>query len=127
MPPSDSAVTRSDIDALLAFLPGFEEPGRAFVVAWRGAWPQYAPDVEDFFRLAGSAPWTDFGYRPDDAGRMLADDALLAEATLDDIRAMLTFCVRGERFADGHRARLLETGCVQALLRRLAVLRATVS
>jgi hypothetical protein len=36
---------------------------------------------------------------------------------------MLTYCVRGERFCDGHWENLLRSGRVVALLRRLAELR----
>jgi hypothetical protein len=35
---------------------------------------------------------------------------------------MLTYCVRGERFCDGHWAAMLESGRVVAILRRLRVL-----
>ena len=57
------------------------------------------------------------------AGRMLEDKELIEAADLSQIRTMLTYCVRGERFADGHWAQMLESGRIVALLRRLAVLR----
>ena len=37
---------------------------------------------------------------------------------------MLTFCVRGERFCDGHWAAMIEGGQVRRLLERLAELKA---
>jgi hypothetical protein len=36
---------------------------------------------------------------------------------------MLTYCVRGERFSDGHWAAMLESGRIVALLKRLRALR----
>lgn len=121
-------VTRADIDALLAFLPGFEEPERPFMLSSpKSYYPQYPDDVVAFFRLAARPPWTDTGYNPKQAGSMLKDDERVASATLDEVRAMLTFCVRGERFADGHRGSMLKHGRVQALLHRLAELRETVN
>jgi hypothetical protein len=42
---------------------------------------------------------------------------------LDEIKSMLTYCVRGERFYDGHWEDTLKSGRITALLRRLAVLR----
>jgi broad-specificity NMP kinase len=54
---------------------------------------------------------------------MLSDDDLIATASLDQIKTMLTYCVRGERFVDGHWAHMLESGRIVALLRRLAELR----
>jgi hypothetical protein len=37
---------------------------------------------------------------------------------------MLTYCVRGERFSDGHWGAMIEAGYVRRLLERLAELRA---
>ncbi|MBN1399449.1 MAG: hypothetical protein JXA74_01355, partial [Anaerolineae bacterium] len=73
--------------------------------------------------LAGLPPWCDYGYDPRRAAEMLADDARVERTTLAQIVTMLTYCVRGERFGDGHWEALLEAGRVQALLRRLAALR----
>jgi hypothetical protein len=36
---------------------------------------------------------------------------------------MLTFCVRGERFCDGHWAEMVKAGRIGAILRRLEQLR----
>jgi hypothetical protein len=55
---------------------------------------------------------------------MLGDDEFIRGCTPDDLPTMLTFCVRGERFGDGHWGHVLEKGAVTALLRRPAVLRA---
>jgi hypothetical protein len=54
---------------------------------------------------------------------MLADDAFIRGATLSQVKTMLTYCVRGERFSDGHWAAMLSTGRVVALLERLQALR----
>jgi hypothetical protein len=45
-------------------------------------------------------------------------------ATLDQIKTMLTYCVRGERVCDGHWCAMIEGGHVRRLLERLAELRA---
>jgi hypothetical protein len=73
--------------------------------------------------LAENPPWEDRDYNPGEALRMLQDDACIQRATLDEIRCVLTYCVRGERFGDGLWAGVLEMGKIQALLRRLQVLR----
>ncbi len=122
------AITVADIDALLAYLPYFEEPETIFVETWvtdtgTFPYPRYTQQVRGFFRLAGQPCWSDYDYNPPEAGAMVADDACIADATLLGIKTMLTFCVRGERFTDGHWAHLLQEGRVQAILRRLAVLR----
>ena len=132
----DEAPTPEQMDELLRFLPRFEQPGRTFVERWAGGeptgdgattthYPIYPEDVEAFFLLAGQPVWCDTGYKPAEAREMLEDDACVAAAGLDEIKTMLTYCARGERFCDGHWAAVLESGRVQALLRRLAALRAS--
>lgn len=123
------------MDELLRFLPLFEVPGREYIQAWGGGettadgkaiqvpYPIYCEDVLEFYTLAGQAHWADYHYHPRQAYDMLRDDEFIATASLDEIRTMLTYCVRGERFMDGHWAHMLESGRVVALLRRLAALR----
>jgi hypothetical protein len=91
-------ITSEDVDALLAFLPRFERPGRTFArwgEAERNAdgsvsppFPVYEDDVEEFFKLIGQRGWIDYDYRPGEAGRMLDDDGLVARASLEQVRAM---------------------------------------
>jgi hypothetical protein len=40
-----------------------------------------------------------------------------------EIKTMLTFCLRGERFADGHWGEMIEAGHIRRLLERLLVIR----
>jgi hypothetical protein len=130
---SQQEITRDDIDALLVFLPLFEKPGREFA-RWAGGeklpdgsisvpFPVYDDDVEEFFRLIGQHGFLDYGYKPEDAARMLADKEFVRQASLEQVKMMLTYCVRGERFCDGHRESLLEGGQIVALLRRLEAIR----
>ena len=132
-----AGIRKADMDALLRFLPLFESPPRPFILRWDGGGmtaegamtmhhPVYAPEVEAFFLQAGQRCWADYGYEPRQAHAMLQDDAVIAQATLAQIKTMLTYCVRGERFVDGHWAAMLESGRVVALLRRLSELRDTV-
>lgn len=126
-------ITTESIDELLRFLPLFNVPGRQFVTQWaedntseKGAvavpYPIYADDVTAFFQLAGQVCWSDTEYDPVEAGKMVVDDKLIEQATLEQIKTMLTYCVRGERFCEGHWDRLLKSGRVTAILQRLTVL-----
>jgi hypothetical protein len=128
-------ITPGDIDALLRFLPLFDVPGRSFA-HWpepakpRGGaiafpYPKYPDDVREFYRLAGSGCWQDFGYSPQKSSAMLADPERVRNATLLEVRSMLTFCVRSERFGDGSWEHWLRKGYVVALLKRLQALRET--
>ena len=80
--------------------------------------------MEEFYRAVAGEAWVDRGYVPEDAHRMLQEEASVRAASLDQIRSMLTFCLRGERFSDGHWAEMIEEGHIRRLLERLAELRA---
>ena len=79
--------------------------------------------MEEFFSLLGRHGWIDYNYKPEEAGRMLADEDFIERASLEQVRSMLTYCSRGERFCDGLRESLLAGGQIVALLRRLAAIR----
>ena len=127
-------ITIARIDELLAFLPLFDVPDRTFIKRWAGGkqggsggfhvpYPIYEDDVMQFYGLAGQPWWNDYGYDPRRSGEMLQDDEFIAQASLDEVKEMLTMCVRGERFGDGFWAAMLETGRIVALLKRLSVLK----
>ena len=126
--------TAREIERLVAFLPRLSAEGLLrSEVGWRGEesegayvmpWPVYDEVVKEFFEAAGQECWMDFDYVPDQAGRCLRTRSGVRERALDEIRTMLTYCVRGERFGDGHWAAMIEGGHVRRLLERLAELRA---
>jgi Family of unknown function (DUF6508) len=117
------------IEELTAFLPRLYAEGFSPVDSWSGGeklkdgsismpYPNYNSLVEEFFRLASSA-WLDYEYNPEQAYQMLRDENLIKTASLSQIRTMLTFCVRGERFSDGHWGEMIEKGYIRQLLERL--------
>ena len=125
-------ITSDQIAELTHFLPRFEQPGRTFI-EWRGGekgsdgtrtlpYPTYPTDVTEFFRVAGQSWWCDYNYEPATAAAMLDDATVMATASIDQIKTMLTYCVRGERFADGHWGEMLASGRITALLKRLVML-----
>jgi hypothetical protein len=119
-----------DIEALTAFLPRLYAQGFSPVLSWSGGekrkdgsfplpYPTYDPVVEEFYRLVSSGGWLDHKYDPEPAYQMLRDENLIKTASLSQIKTMLTFCVRGERFSDGHWAEMIEKGYIRQLLERL--------
>jgi hypothetical protein len=127
--------TAAEIERLLAFLPRLSAEGFVPVRRWGGGektedggfvmpWPVYDEVVKEFFEAAGQDCWMDFDYVPDQAGQRLLSEDGVRDATLDQLKTMLTYCVRGERFGDGHWAAMIESGHVHRLLERLAELRA---
>jgi len=134
-PRKTTTPTAAEIERLLAFLPRLSVEGFAPILQWGGGektedggfvmpWPVYDEVVKALFEAAGQDCWMDFGYVPDQAGRMLLSEDGVRNATLDQIKTMLTYCVRGERFGEGHWAAMIEGGHVRRLLERLAELRA---
>jgi hypothetical protein len=116
------------IEELTAFLPRLYAEGFLPVVRWYGGkqndntftlpYPDYDPLVNEFFRAISSA-WLDYDYNPEEAYQMLKDENLIKIASLAQIKTMLTFCVRGERFSDGHWEEMIEKGYIRRLLERL--------
>ena len=128
--------TVHDVDRLCAYLPRLDEAGFEPVLRWHGRnpdgsltlpYPDYHPLVEEFFMEAARPCWLDRRYRPAVAGRMLDDHDQVAHASLAEVRTMLTFCMRGEHFAEGHWEEMIVEGHVRRLLLRLRELRAGMS
>ena len=122
--------TLQDMEALTAFLPRLYAEGFSPIVSWSGGekrkdgsftvpYPNYDSVVEEFYRLVTSGGWLDYEYNPEQAYQMLRDENLIKTASLSQIKTMLTFCVRGERFSDGHWAEMIEKGYIRRLLERL--------
>jgi hypothetical protein len=85
--------------------------------------PQQAGELYLWF----SQPWwIDYDYDPVVVVEMVSSRERIAQATLSEIKGMLTYCVRGERFCEGHYDSLVERGIVEAILQRLAELRDSV-
>lgn len=125
-------VTIAQIDELTACLPTvFGEGAEPFVTEpnWEASdvivlsGPKYSDAVRDLFFIAASEQWQDPDYMSKGAEMMLANPETIANASIDDIRTMLTHCVRGERFASGYRERVLKGGQILQILERLVVLR----
>jgi hypothetical protein len=126
--------TREDIDALTSFLPRLYAEGFSPVKNWNGGkqndgsftlpYPDYDPVVEEFFHTVSGGGWLDYDYNPEQAYEMTRDEERIKTSSLSQIRTMLTFCVRGERFSDGHWACMIEKGYIRQILERLNEIKA---
>ena len=125
--------TYQEMQQLVAYLPRLYADGFQPVLRWNGGskgedglyrlpWPDYHPLVEEFYRQAASECWLDYEYSPEEAYRMLQNDEFTKSASLPQVKTMLTFCVRGERFSDGHWAEMIEKGYIRSILERIAEL-----
>ena len=126
--------TLGEIDTLIAYLPRLYAEGFSPVENWIGGekgkdgtmtlpYPKYDPLVDEFFRHVASDGWLDYQYNPEQAYEMLRDEQGVKSASLRQIQTMLTFCIRGERFSDGHWEKMIKDGYIRRLLERLDEIR----
>ena len=121
--------TFQDIEELTSYLPRLYAEGFSPIERWDGGeklkdgsysmpYPIYNKVVEEFFNAVRGA-WIDYQYNPEPACQMLQNEQAVKRASLAEIKTMLTFCVRGERFSDGHWATMIEKGYIRRILERL--------
>lgn len=133
---NDRQPSLQDIETLTSFLPRLYAPGFSAVVKWEGGknkdgtyampYPTYDPLVDEFFRAVSGGGWLDYDYNPEQAWKMLQNELLVQTATLSQIKIMLTFCVRGERFSDGHWGEMIEKGHIRRPLERLNMIKSEI-
>jgi Family of unknown function (DUF6508) len=122
--------TLDEMETLTAYLPRLYAEGFSPVDHWYASeklkdgsftlpYPKYNPLVEEFFRHVSGGGWLNYEYNPEQAYQMLKDEKLIKTASLPQIQTMLTFCVRGERFSDGHWEEMIEQGYIRRVLERL--------
>jgi uracil-DNA glycosylase len=121
-------LTIENIDELLAYLPVFsstkfkpytltKKDNRTFI--------EYDSVVKAFCDSAYQPCWySDYDSLVVD--EIFRNESLLSNATFEQVKAMLTYFVCGERFSDGFKAQLIESGHLQRLLERLKQLRNTI-
>jgi hypothetical protein len=123
--------TPQEIEELVSFLPQLYAKEFAPIKKWNSGtkeedgsfitpWSEYDTVVDAFFQVASKECWSDYDYCPEEAGRMLENTDMIQNANLDQIKTMLTYCVRGERFCTGHWGAMIEGGQIRRLLLQLA-------
>ena len=82
-------------------------------------WPEYPAAMEEFVQEASRKCWSDPSYEPNNTARMFNDEGFVATASLSQLRTMVTYFVRGEKFCDGHWAGMFRDGHVGRLVKRM--------
>lgn len=122
------------IDTLTAFLPKLYAEGFKPIRYWNTQnadgslalpWPVYDDTVTAFYTAVGAVHW--LPNQPVDWKSLAYTEAFIQQANLAQVQAMLTQCVRKERFCDGHWATMIENGSIRWLLERLITIRAEMS
>jgi len=126
-----SDVGAEALDAVLAFLPVFAQPGVVFG-KWHtpeGQHPYYAEstDVRAFVSTLHqhhiTFPFDWPSWQQEEANRYVDRPETMAQADLLTLRKLLTVHIRADRFVEGHLAHMLENGHVISILRRLQAIR----
>ena len=126
-------MTRKDIAEikfLISYLPLLYKEGFHPIKQWCGdpdnddqnciiIVPEYDRLVYDFIEVAGSEFWAIKRYDPKVIIHMLNNEDYIKSADLQNIKNMLAFCVRGERFTPGHWASMITEGYIKQILERL--------
>ncbi len=121
-------LTIKNIDAVLAYLPYFENTNNVFFTtsdAWVDPY-DFSPTVLDFIETLHDESFIglyDLSKWQEDAVKYIEDAALLDMADLETIRKLLTLHVRKDRFCSGHLADMIECGHILAILKRLKTIR----
>ncbi|KAF5062341.1 hypothetical protein DSECCO2_305890 [anaerobic digester metagenome] len=123
------APTPDAIEAVLEFLPVFEDPHflPEVVVAEEKGWifEQYSREVYEFEKTlyrAGFIVRFDWARWEPVALRFFREPGRLDAADMSILRRLLTFHIRKNVACEGHLAEMLRAGHVQAILRRLETL-----
>ncbi len=121
---------QNDISKLVSFIPVFEDPEFEPIVEWFGGetdsegvmtmpHPDYNEKVYEFFNLVASKGWMDRDYLSNIDDSFLGNDEPINKADIPQIKSMLTYCLRSERFGDGLWDGYIREGVIVKILKRL--------
>ena len=116
--------TKNDIKELTDFLPLIYNDGIKLYKTdpngdmLTGGYYIYHPSVITFFELASQQHWQDYNYVDNFSDQMIKPE-IIENASINEIKTVLTWCVRIERFNEGHWIRLIEDDIIKRILKRL--------
>ena len=93
--------------------------GRVSEDFFTASYPIYKEVVNKFFDLLAEDQWNNYSYQPAVAAEMLMNEDFVKRASLEEIKTMLTYCWRSERFSEGHLDAMIEGGHIRRLLERI--------
>lgn len=84
-----------------------------------GLYAQYPNLLHSFLDQLEEDGWLEGPYSGEEGQRYAKNPALIEEADIKTLRRLLVYCSRGERFWTGFWKRVVETGFLLGILRRL--------
>lgn len=129
------SLTKADLEELIAFDEIFYPRNGSFQPVKRTGggerdslntinmqYPVYRQEVDSFKEVLYTDKWSDSQYEPHEVESLISSIQGIEQARLAQIRSILTYIHRGERFCDGHVAVMIENGTVKRVLERLKVI-----
>ncbi len=123
--------TPEDFEEIMVFYPIFSKEDFDPIIEWKGGekiegnvnfmrWPIYEPIVKDFITIASKDCWLNYHFNQYQMGKMIENKVVVNCADLDQIKQMLSYCVRGDMFmSQGHMGTMIKEGHIARLLHRL--------
>ena len=85
------------------------------------ACPTYSDDVDQFFRLVG-IKWTTRQGNMEKGNDLFLNKEKIRNATWNDLKSLLTYCIRMNRFSDSAFDDAISQGIIQLVLLRMKAL-----
>ncbi len=83
-------------------------------------WPIYDPVVKEFLSVASKECWCDNHFNQYVMSRMITSEVVVQCADLSQVKQILSFCVRGDKFmSEGYMGTMIKDGHISRLLQRL--------
>ena len=120
----NSLPTKKDIKELTDFIPLIYDENITLYKTnpdgdmLSGGYYIYHPYVNTFFELASQPCWQDYDY-VDNFSEEMIEYNKIEQASMDEIKTILTWCVRIERFNEGHWISVIENKVAKRVLERL--------
>ncbi len=123
--------TLEDFEEIIAFYPTLNRRDFNPIIEWKGGetiednvnfmrWPIYDPVVKEFLRVASKECWRDNNFNQFLMSRMITSEVVIKCADLSQIKQILSFCVRGDKFmSEGYMGTMIKDGHISRLLQRL--------
>lgn len=121
---------KSAIDAILAAAPAALASETQKKVVWQPEqpssqlpYPEYPDEINNLITAMSQDFWIDYGYTDKSVADWLENDQKMQIVTVDELKSIITFLVRKERFVSGYWITMLKNGYMKKVVDRLLILR----
>ena len=118
-------ITKKEIKELTDFLPllydeniELSKSPKKGTTDLGGGFYVHHPTVNAFFELAGQEHWKDYQY-VDNFSEKMIEPGKIEEASINQLKTIITWCDRVERFVEGHWEYVIKDEIIKRVLLRL--------